>query len=108
MEDAKIKLTIRQSNSEQFTVEVNPKGTVMELKQACVEGCKLPAESQRLIFKGRILKDESTLDEYKIEDGLTVHLVKGKTASGAQPQPAASTTNTDTSSTANASEGQNT
>jgi len=77
----------------------------MELKQACVDGCKLPAESQRLIFKGRILKDESTLDEYKIEDGLTVHLVKGKSAQGAQPQPSASTANT-SSSTANASEGQ--
>lgn len=80
----------------------------MELKQACVEGCKLPAESQRLIFKGRILNDEKTLDEYKIEDGLTIHLVKGKSAQGAQPQPSASasTTNTTTSSTANASEGQ--
>jgi len=77
----------------------------MELKQACVDGCKLPAESQRLIFKGRILKDESTLDEYKIEDGLTVHLVKGKSAQGAQPQPSASTGNT-SSSTTSASEGQ--
>ena len=52
MEDSKIKITIRQSNSEQFTVEVSPKATVLELKQACVEGSKLPAESQRLIFKG--------------------------------------------------------
>jgi ubiquilin len=37
----------------------------------------------RLIFKGKILKDENTLSEYKIEDGVTVHLVKGKSASGA-------------------------
>lgn len=36
----------------------------------------------RLIFKGKILKDENTLIEYKIEDGVTVHLVKGKSASG--------------------------
>lgn len=36
----------------------------------------------RLIFKGKILKDEQTLDEYKITDGLTVHLVKGKGAAG--------------------------
>ena len=34
----------------------------------------------RLIFKGKILKDENTLDDYKIENGLTIHLVKGKTA----------------------------
>ena len=31
----------------------------------------------RLIFKGKILKDEETLEFYKITDGLTVHLVKG-------------------------------
>jgi ubiquilin len=37
----------------------------------------------RLIFKGKILKDEMTLDEYKITDGLTIHLVKGKSAGGA-------------------------
>jgi len=37
----------------------------------------------RLIFKGKILKDEMTLDEYKITDGLTIHMVKGKSAGGA-------------------------
>jgi len=37
----------------------------------------------RLIFKGKILKDEMTLDEYKIGDGLTIHMVKGKSAGGA-------------------------
>ena len=31
---------------------------------------------------GKILKDEQTLAEYKIEDGVTVHLVKGKAAAG--------------------------
>lgn len=37
------------------------------------------ADEMRLIFKGKILKDEMTLDEYKISEGLTIHLVKGKT-----------------------------
>ena len=41
---------------------------------------------------GRILKDDHNLDVYKIEDGVTVHLVKAKSAtaeSGAQPTPTA-------------------
>lgn len=42
----------------------------------------------RLIFKGKILKDEMTLDEYKIADGLTVHLVKGKVPGAATNAPA--------------------
>lgn len=40
----------------------------------------MTAEDMRLIFKGKILKDDLTLDEYKITDGLTVHLVKGKSS----------------------------
>ena len=30
---------------------------------------------------GKILKDETTLGEYRIEDGVTLHLVKGKISS---------------------------
>ena len=39
---------------------------------------------------GRILKDEQTIESYEIQDGLTVHLVKGKTAAaGGQPSAGA-------------------
>jgi hypothetical protein len=38
------------------------------------------------------LKDETTLEEYKIEDKQTVHLVKGKTANSTSSQPAATST----------------
>ena len=43
----------------------------------------MKAEEMRLIFKGKILKDELTLEDFKITDGLTIHLVKGKTAAAA-------------------------
>ena len=37
-----------------------------------------------LIFTiGRILKDEQTIASYEITEGLTVHLVRGKTAAAA-------------------------
>ena len=48
-----IKLTIRQSSGQQYDVTVKDNCTVAELKKACEEGCSLPAESQRLIFKGK-------------------------------------------------------
>jgi ubiquilin len=92
MAEATIKVTIRQNSGAQFDVQVNPKGTVKDLKEACASQAGISAEEQRLIFKGKnslslrdcvgkILKDENTLEEYKIEDGVTVHLVKGKSAS---------------------------
>ena len=49
---SKIKLTIRQSNGEQFEVEVEPSQTVLQLKELCKEKTNLEAVSQRLIFKG--------------------------------------------------------
>lgn len=45
MVDATIKLTIRQSSGDQFEVEVKKDATVLDLKKACEDGCKLPAES---------------------------------------------------------------
>ena len=52
--------------------------SVKDLKEACEKKQdQIKADEMRLIFKGKILKDEMTLDEYKIGDGLTVHLVKG-------------------------------
>ena len=47
----------------------------------------------RLIFKGKILKDEMKLDEYKIADGLTVHLVKGANKSGPSTSGPTTTSN---------------
>jgi hypothetical protein len=51
-ESSLIKLVIRQSSGDQFEVEVAATASVLELKKACADGCKLPADQQRLIFKG--------------------------------------------------------
>jgi hypothetical protein len=51
---AELKLSIRQSNGEQFEVCITDTATVQELKVACVDGAKLEAENQRLIFKGKL------------------------------------------------------
>jgi len=44
-------------------------------------------------LSGKILKDENTLEDYKIADGDTVHLVKGKSAAS-QSAPTTSTQST--------------
>ena len=88
MEDAKIKVIVRQSSGDQFEVEMGAKASVMELKEECAKKQEaMAAGEMRLIFKGKILKDEMTLDEYKITDGMTIHLVKGKAAGGASGAP---------------------
>ena len=56
MEEKNVKLTIRQNSGSQFEVEVKSKASVKELKEACVEKAGIPADEQRLIFKGIIIE----------------------------------------------------
>lgn len=58
MDVAKIKVTIRQSNGEQFDVEIEGNALVKDLKVACKTGSGMEPEEMRLIFKGKILKDD--------------------------------------------------
>lgn len=83
-----LKLTMKQSSGQQFEVTIKEEGsTVLDLKQACAEkaGGGMTPEEIRLIYKGKILKDDNTLVDYKIADGDTVHLVKSKAAGSSQP-----------------------
>ena len=48
-----IKVTIKQNSGTQFDVEVEATVTVKELKEACAEKAGVPADEQRLIFKGK-------------------------------------------------------
>jgi ubiquilin len=52
---------------------------------------------------GKILKDDTTLEEYKIEDGVTVHLVKGKSASASASSDATASASSTTGAGTNAS-----
>ena len=63
--------------------------TVLELKEklSTSDYADVPAERQRLIYSGRVLKDPDVLSTYKIKDGNTVHMVKGA-ASNARQNPA--------------------
>lgn len=56
--------------------------TVLELKKKCEEECGLVPDQQRLFLKGKLLKDEDTLEAAQIADKATLFLVKGASGSG--------------------------
>lgn len=89
---SEITLTIKCSNSSTANVTADPTDTVLQLKERVAAVLSVPAAQQRLIYKGRVLKDELTLDSYSVENGHTVHMVKGAaaaaTAASASPAPA--------------------
>ncbi|KAI8017471.1 Ubiquitin domain-containing protein DSK2b [Camellia lanceoleosa] len=68
---------IRCSNGSKFSVQISLDSTVGSFKSVVAQNCDIPAEQQRLIYKGRILKDDQTLESYGLEADHTVHLVRG-------------------------------
>ncbi|RWW12453.1 hypothetical protein GW17_00023876 [Ensete ventricosum] len=106
---AAVTVHVRSSSGSKFSVQTALDSTVAALKASLVEKCNIPAEQQRLIYKGRILKDEQTLesygafpdfvsfcfvhllliispyllDSYGLESDHTIHLVRGSIAPAA-------------------------
>lgn len=63
-EEAVVPINIRCSNGTKFSVTSSLGSTVSEFKALLANNCDVPADQQRLIYKGRILKDDQTLGTY--------------------------------------------
>ncbi|XP_074572848.1 ubiquitin domain-containing protein DSK2a-like [Curcuma longa] len=68
---------IRCSNGSKFSVQAALDEMVGAFKAVVASSCNVPAEQQRLIYKGRILKDDHTLASYGVESDHTIHMVRG-------------------------------
>ncbi|KAL8228913.1 hypothetical protein R6Q57_013813 [Mikania cordata] len=87
--DAEINLNIRCSNGNKFSVRSSLGSTVVVFKDLLARNCDVPANQQRLIYKGRILKDDQTLDSYGLQADHTIHMVRGSAPAPATGTPAA-------------------
>uniref|UniRef100_N1R1W2 Uncharacterized protein n=1 Tax=Aegilops tauschii TaxID=37682 RepID=N1R1W2_AEGTA len=72
---ARATLNIRCANGAKFTLQADLGETVGAFKEVVAGSCDVPAPQQRLIYKGRILKDEQTLESYGVETDHTIHLL---------------------------------
>ncbi|KAJ8771098.1 hypothetical protein K2173_023423 [Erythroxylum novogranatense] len=72
-----VTVNVRCSNGSKFSVRINLISTVEAFKVVLAEKCDITPDSQRVIYKGRILKDDQTLESYGLEADQTVHLVRG-------------------------------
>ncbi len=80
---SEITINIKCSNADKATVTIEKEATVLNLKERISEVLSVPATQQRLIYKGKVLKDEATVESYDIQNEHTVHMVKGAGAAGA-------------------------
>lgn len=81
-----VTFVVKTSTEKNFTMTLPLSTLVSELKQKLEtaepdksdksnDSKNIPADRQRLIYSGRILKDRETLGSYKVKDGHTVHMV---------------------------------
>ncbi|CAH6720913.1 ubiquitin domain-containing protein Dsk2p [[Candida] jaroonii] len=100
-----ITINIKSSGDSKYEVTISPSQTVLELKNEVAAKADVPADRQRLIYSGKVLKDNEVISTYKIQSGHTVHLVK---SAAAKPAPAtSSTTSTSTPSATTTTSGNN-
>ncbi|XP_062610805.1 polyubiquitin-like [Saccostrea cucullata] len=74
-QNRRMKLFIRTPTETTITLEVNPSDTIENVKIRIQERLRIPVEQQKLIFEGKPLSDDHSLDEYGIRRGFSVCLV---------------------------------
>lgn len=88
--DAILSFKVKTSGDKSHAITIAESATVMDLKAklAAEDVENVSVERQRLIYSGRVMKNEDALSTYKIKNGNTIHMVKSA-ASNPAPQPSA-------------------
>eukprot|EP00922_Rhytidocystis_sp_ex-Travisia-forbesii_P053334 GHVS01079086.1.p1 GENE.GHVS01079086.1~~GHVS01079086.1.p1 ORF type:complete len:425 (-),score=107.75 GHVS01079086.1:278-1552(-) len=81
-DECDMKLLLKVSGGQQFELKVSREDTVKRVKERAEKECSIPVAQQRLIYRGRILKDDSSIQSHDVADGHTMHLVKSSAAAG--------------------------
>jgi ubiquilin len=85
-EDVQLTFKVKTSSDGLHNITIAETATVLDLKTklAGADYENIPADRQRLIYSGRVLKNEELLSAYKIKAGNTIHMVKSAASNVAQ------------------------
>ncbi|CAA0815114.1 Ubiquitin-like superfamily protein [Striga hermonthica] len=97
-----LQLNIKTLDSRIFSFLVDKNIMVSAFKEKIAQEVSVPVGQQRLIFRGKVLKDDHLLSEYNVEHGDTLHLVER------QPQPSPGSNTGEAASSNSAGGGQDT
>lgn len=74
-----MKVTLKLSNGSTKELElVSLKLSVLELKSLAEGAVEIPAQSQRVVYRGKVLKDSDILCDVGVDDGHALHIVRGQ------------------------------
>mmetsp|Transcript_14257 Transcript_14257/g.39339 ORF Transcript_14257/g.39339 Transcript_14257/m.39339 type:complete len:423 (+) Transcript_14257:88-1356(+) len=81
-----MRLGLRCAGCPDFEVELEPSATVADVKVAATAGCDIDPEAMRIIFRGKILKDDdATLEASGVDGKEALHVARGKPSAKAAP-----------------------
>ena len=70
-----IDVVIKTISNSIYNFKIGTDTTVAELKELIHTATQVTADRKRLIYKGRVLVNESAVSEYHVENGHTIHMV---------------------------------
>jgi ubiquilin len=80
MEANKISIKIKHLSDKVYDVDIESTASILELKAVLADISGVPATDQKLIFKGKMLKDSDILNQVGVESGSALHMVQTKAA----------------------------
>ncbi|KYK56747.1 hypothetical protein DCS_03753 [Drechmeria coniospora] len=92
--DAQITFKVKTSSDGNHVITMAEAATVLELKTklAGQDLENIPIERQRLIYSGRVMKNDDTLGSYKIKPNNTIHMVKSAASNPTRPAATSAST----------------
>ncbi|XP_050366932.1 ubiquitin-like domain-containing protein CIP73 isoform X4 [Argentina anserina] len=86
--DSTVEINVKTLESQIYSFQVDKNMIVSLFKEKIADQTGVPVGQQRLIFRGKVLKDDHPLSEYHLENGHTLHLVVRQPS---QPQSSSGT-----------------
>lgn len=85
--DPQVTFKVKTSGEGNHTITMPESATVLDLKTRLSGEAyeNVPVERQRLIYSGRVMKNDDALSTYKIKAGNTIHMVKSAASNPAAP-----------------------
>ncbi|RLN71932.1 hypothetical protein BBJ28_00022612 [Nothophytophthora sp. Chile5] len=84
-EGAQLSLKVRTLDQKTYPITICATASVPQLKERVAVETGVTLARQRLIFRGRVLKNDQSLAAYALEDGHVLHLVVRADAVGSAP-----------------------